>query len=282
MIGWAWGLPIIAATEELGMTTAEQGTNSEPNESIAVRVEETVVTERVGDEIVILEEVDIEEFVTTDRSVPDGRRYRFRVNKTKCVSEKPELTGAEILEAAKLVPVKDYILRMKRRQGPPEEVKLDQTVHLQKHGVERFIAQKREVQDGLEARRQFTLSPEDTQFLDSLGLRWEAVLEGKDPWVIIYDLPLPAGYAAKSTNVAIQIAAGYPTAQLDMAYFYPPIVRADRRPIIRTEGTQTLDGKTWQRWSRHRLDGNKWVPGVDNLETHFAYMQSWLTREVQQ
>jgi len=38
--------------------------------------------------------------------------------------------------------------------------------------------------------------------------------------VIIYDMPLPAGFQVGTANVAIEIAPGYPTSQLDMAYFY--------------------------------------------------------------
>ncbi|MBX9746205.1 MAG: hypothetical protein K2X34_04840, partial [Hyphomonadaceae bacterium] len=41
-----------------------------------------------------------------------------------------------------------------------------------------------------------------------------------------------------------------------------------------------FDGKTWQRWSRHRTPANRWRPGIDGLSTHFALVQEWLAREL--
>ncbi len=114
----------------------------------------------------------------------------------------------------------------------------------------------------------------------SLGLEWEAILEGKQPWVIIYGVPLPEGFSTAKADVAIMITPGYPTAALDMAFFNPPIRRTDGRAIERTDGVHTLDGNSWQQWSRHRTGGNPWLPGVDNLERHFAYMLDWFEREL--
>ena len=41
-------------------------------------------------------------------------------------------------------------------------------------------------------------------------------------------------------------------------------------PIPASEPQQALDGKTFQRWSRHRPGDEPWRPGVDNLETHLV------------
>jgi hypothetical protein len=231
-------------------------------------------------EQVIEDLVDIEEYTREGRPVPRARRYRYRVNKQHLVTERPELTGREILESAGLVPVEQYRLRLKERHGPPVEIGLDQVVDLRKPGVERFVAQKKEVQDGLEIRRHFALPPEDISFLDSLGLRWEAIAEAGSFWVIIYGVPLPSAFTEPATNVAIQIMPGYPTSQLDMAYFHPPVLRQDSRPISCADAQQNLDGRTWQRWSRHRTGGTAWVPGEDNFERHFMFMQDWWAREI--
>jgi hypothetical protein len=231
-------------------------------------------------EEIIEELVDIEECVLAGRPVPRARRYRYRVNKTHYVSDTPELTREQILERAELVPVDQYRLSEKRRHGPPVEIKPEQVVHLHKGEIERFIAQHCEVQDGLNAdRREFQLPAEDVAFLNDLGLRCETVSQG-GMWVIIYGVTLPAGYLTATVDIAIQILPGYPTSPLDMAYFYPAIARADGRPIPNSEAVQPLDGKGWQRWSRHRLGASIWVPGVDNLERHFVFIQQWLAREI--
>lgn len=231
-------------------------------------------------EELIEELVDIEEYILAGRPVPKAHRYRYRVNKKHQVSETPELTREQILENAGFVPVEKFRLSKKLRHGPPQEIPPGATVHLREHGIERFIAQDCEVQDGLgEDRRQFALQEEDTKFLDSLGLRWEAISAGSSLWIVIYGISAPAGFQVASVDVAIQIAPGYPTSQLDMAYFYPALARTDGKPISRADAVQDLDGKNWQRWSRHRVDASKWVPGVDNLESHFIFIQEWLQRE---
>ena len=189
------------------------------------------------DVLIILDIVDIEEYVREGRPVPHAHRYKYRVNKQHFISETPELTCEQILEKAGLVPTDQYRLRLKRRHGPPEEIKPGQTVHLREHGIERFIAQPKEVQDGLESRREFALAAGDQEFLDSLGLRWETLRSANRLWVIIYDVPLPAGYQVAVADVAIEIAPGYPTSQLDMAYFNPPLARTDGKPIARVEAT---------------------------------------------
>jgi len=67
-------------------------------------------------------------------------------------------------------------------------------------------------------RRQFTLPDRDVRFLDSLGLPWETTRQANDLWVIVLNHPAPPGYDRPFTNIAIKIEAGYPDAQLDMAY----------------------------------------------------------------
>jgi Prokaryotic E2 family E len=66
-----------------------------------------------------------------------------------------------------------------------------------------------------------------------------------------------------------------------MAYFNPPLSRTDGQAIPCVQAIEQLDGKSWQRWSRHRTGTSAWVPGVDNLERHFAYVQDWLSLEVE-
>ena len=242
---------------------------------------EELVEDLADDLTAVVEDlVDIEEYARAGRQVPRAHRYRYRVNKQHLVTECPELTGRQILESAGLVPAEQYRLRLKERHGPPVEIGLDQVIDLRKPGVERFVAQKKEVQDGLEARRHFVLPPEDIAFLDSLRLRWEALTEGGNFWVVIYAVPLPTGFTEGVTDVSIQIMPGYPTSQLDMACFHPPVLRQDGRVIACANAVQNLDGRIWQRWSRHRIGATAWVPGEDNLERHFMFMQDWWSREI--
>lgn len=130
----------------------------------------------------------------------------------------------------------------------------------------------------MNARRQFQLPEHDTQFLDQYGLDWEAINDGSQ-WVLLHNFPTGGGYTNNHVIVAIRIEGSYPIAPLDMAYFYPPLARKDGKAIGATEATQQIDGKLFQRWSRHRTADNPWRPGIDCLETHAYLVEDWLQRE---
>jgi hypothetical protein len=63
-----------------------------------------------------------------------------------------------------------------------------------------------------------------------------------------------------------------------MVYFSPPLKRLDNQPIGALTN-QPLEGKIFQRWSRHRTPLNPWRPGLDNLETHLLLVDYWMKRE---
>lgn len=140
-------------------------------------------------------------------------------------------------------------------------------------------------------RRQFDLPEEDIESLNQRGLRWETVLlleSGQQAlWVFIHEFPLPRGYAGRSTTgvvpceratVGIRVT-GYPGGALDMAYFCPPLSRADGRPINNL-GDMELDGRTFQQWSRHYTPANPFRVGIDTIGTHLSLVEEWLEREL--
>jgi Prokaryotic E2 family E len=127
-------------------------------------------------------------------------------------------------------------------------------------------------------RRRFDLLPTDREFLDEYGLPWETIVDGSQ-WALIHDFPLPRGYNHATTTAAIRIETGYPNTELNMVYFYPPLARSDGKPIGATEAQQPLDGKNYQRWSRHRTAANPWKIGRDHIGTHVILIEDWLDRE---
>ena len=128
-------------------------------------------------------------------------------------------------------------------------------------------------------RRDFTPIQPDLQYLENAALPWEAVKENGH-WIIIHDFPIPAGYNHSTTSIAIRIETGYPEAQLDMAYFNPPLILTSGVVPKQTGEVQNIAGRAWQRWSRHYTPANPWCPGEHNLSTHLAAVNSWLEREV--
>jgi hypothetical protein len=127
-------------------------------------------------------------------------------------------------------------------------------------------------------RRAFTLSEIDREFFDFRGTSWETLIEGPSRWVIVDGLEVPQGYN-HSTVVALLLDASYPDVQIDMAYFFPALVRADGK-AIGALSSQQLDGKVWQRWSRHRVGADAWRPGIDNIETHLLFVTEFLEEEL--
>ena len=126
--------------------------------------------------------------------------------------------------------------------------------------------------------RQFNLLPQDHKFLEEYGHPWETIVDGSR-WVLIHEFQTHEGYNHPRVTVAIRMETGYPAAALDMAYFYPALARKDSTPITATECTQEIDGKSYQRWSRHRTAQNPWKVGRDSLETHVLLIEDWLARE---
>lgn len=127
-------------------------------------------------------------------------------------------------------------------------------------------------------RNQFILPENDVAYLSDLGLPWETLNERGMQWFLVYNFPVPAGYNLTEVCVAVKIETGYPRSPLDMAYFYPPLSRQDGKQINAIT-IQQIDGKQFQRWSRHRTGQNPWREGVDDLSTHMSLVTFWFEQE---
>lgn len=149
-------------------------------------------------------------------------------------------------------------------------------------GVERFSTMKIENTEGKErtARRSFKLPTEDEEFLNNSFEFWESIMEANSQWVIIEKFPLPEGFDVQEAAIALRIAPTYPDDQIDMAYFYPSIFRADGK-AVRGLSPLNLDGKVWQQWSRHRVGNDAWRPDIDGIETHLLFITAFLSGELQ-
>ena len=125
-----------------------------------------------------------------------------------------------------------------------------------------------------EPRRCFCVSTDDAEYLENAFPNWEAI-DGR--WILLPDFMVCPGYTVQTATVAIHIPTSYPITRLDMAYFSPPIVRTDGKTIPATNCFQMIDGKQFQRWSRH-YQPNSWKPDEDCIATHVMAIQDWLLR----
>lgn len=129
-----------------------------------------------------------------------------------------------------------------------------------------------------DGRREFHMLEPDREFLDYRG-PWEAVVEEGVRWVVLHRYAIPGGYNHASVSVALEVPRSYPDTQIDMAYFWPHLALASGRAIRQLSGRR-FDGKTWQRWSRHRTGNNPWRRDYDCIETHLLLVEEWIEREV--
>ena len=127
-------------------------------------------------------------------------------------------------------------------------------------------------------RRDFDLLAQDEKFLDEYGHPWESIVDGSQ-WVLIHEFQTHDGYDHPRVTAAIRMETGYPNTELNMVYFLPALARKDGKPIGATKAKQVIDGRTHQRWSRHRTAQNPWTVGVDGLDTHVFLIEDWLARE---
>jgi hypothetical protein len=239
-------------------------------------------TDKAGNvEVDLVEFIDIEEFSKSNGGKPPkAKKYRIRVDKEYFTVHVPEMTGRQILELAKKTPVDRWLLNQKLRHGQIKAIGLDEVVDFTAHGVERFMTLPKDQTEGHGSqRRMFALPEEDVEGLNAAGLAWETVTEGRCSWLLVHGLALPPKLGGTPVSVAISIPSGYPTAALDMAFMYPPVRRPDGRQIPATQASQALDGKHWQRWSRHYTATNPWRPGEYNTVTHLQLVRQWFDRE---
>lgn len=126
-------------------------------------------------------------------------------------------------------------------------------------------------------RKEFVLPEGDVEFLNASGYEWETIISSGN-WVVIHNYPIPEGYNVKTSCISLKIETGYPASQIDMAYFFPPLSRLDGQMIGALVPTN-IDGKQFQRWSRHRTGINPWRVGVDNISTQIGLVENWLESE---
>lgn len=220
--------------------------------------------------------VDIED--CPDRGNGPAHRYKIRIDQEKYIVDKPHITGHELYALSNKSPDTDKLWQ-KLHGGGTKPIKPETKVDLSQPGIERFNTTPCDMREGLELRRQFQLPSRDLEYLESLNLEWETVIENNIRRLVMYQFPIHEGFRIKQVTVNLRIEASYPDCQIDMAYFYPPIERLDGKSIAATI-PDNFDGKAWQRWSRHRSPSNPWRMGVDDVSTHINSMDSWFINEL--
>jgi hypothetical protein len=193
----------------------------------------------------------------------------------------PIVIVRDALERAGFDLEKKWVVVLRVKGKPPRPVELADPIDLREPGIERLRVRPADVNNGegpTSPRRDFGLLPKDEAFLTASGFEWETIKEAGKHWVVILNYLLPVGYDVASCRLAVEIPEPYPTAQLDMFYCDPPLVLANGTAPAATQKRVSINGISFQRWSRHRV--HPWSAGRDGLATHFGLIEESLAREV--
>ena len=212
-----------------------------------------------------------------------AKAWKLNVQGVLLTQHEPTIVVRDAIREAGFDPTKAWIIVLRVRDQPKREVGLDETIDLRTPGIEKLRLTPKEVNNGETAVmpcRQFALLGIDERFLAGLGWRWETIIDGERRWLLIEDYPVPHGYTASTTLLALEIPLTYPGAQIDLFYTHPPLALTSGRAIDRTQVSANIEGRPFNGWSRHRGEQSKWNPATDNVSTHLALVESALFREV--
>jgi hypothetical protein len=213
----------------------------------------------------------------------DGVVIRWKLNVQGVVIESPhpKIEVRHAIKEAGFNPDTPWIIILKITGEPKKEVDLSFVIDLRHEGIEKLRLTPRQINNGemgAKQRVEFALLPQDEKHLDQLGLGWETLIDAGRRWLFIRGYPVPPGYRSSSTDIAVEVPVSYPGAQLDMFYCNPALALPSGAAIPQTQHMETVTGKPFQRWSRHR----QWDPARDTLATHLALIDESLLREVGQ
>lgn len=197
----------------------------------------------------------------------------------------PTIVVSEALTRAGFDVNQGWHIFLKVAGQPKQPLELTSVVDLRTPGIEKIRLTPKDVSNGETAqavRRDFALLELDESFLDEHFAHWETVIENQRRWLLIYGYHVPQGYGTHRVTLALDVPPSYPGAQIDMFYVSPHLVLNSGQALACTEAQETINGITYQRWSRHRTTASEWRPDTDNVITHLALVESALAKEVQQ
>jgi|SRR5882724_8188500 len=125
-------------------------------------------------------------------------------------------------------------------------------------------------------RREFAVPVEEVEGFEPLYQNWEALKNGQTNWLLIRGFPIPTGYNVNAVDLAVQILPGYPRERLDMVYVFPALKLVKGRTIPTVDVTHMIDGRAFQRWSRHY----NWDSARHNISIHLQFASEWFEREL--
>lgn len=239
------------------------------------------VIEEVVELIELVELVDLAEHCQHGTKPPRAKQYRLIIDRTPKVVDVHGMFCEQILALVNKTTDK-WALTAVLHGDKRERIEPGQYVEFCARGVKRFETSPKRVRNG-DGTVPSPLSPDDTDFLNSLGYAWELARkttpDGQTNWVVIVrKYRLPSGFDQEVSDLLVRIPLHYETGGLDMFNLAKVVARKDGRPIPNLAAVKFND-ETWHQWSRHRETDEPWVAGVDSLATHFVLIDNALAAD---
>jgi hypothetical protein len=218
------------------------------------------------------------------RTIVKQREWKLKVQGVIIKSATPTIVVRNAMIEAGFDITKGWTIFLIVKGHPKQPLTLDSIVDLRAPGIEKIRLMTGNVGNGESQqqtlRREFKLLPVDVEYLEDLDKPWETIMTGERRWLVIRDYELAEGFMPRRVNFALDIPKTYPAAQIDMFYFSPWVTFADGGEIASTQVRETIDGVTYQGWSRHRNAPPAWDPSTDNVMTHMALVEFCLGKEL--
>jgi len=102
---------------------------------------------------------------------------------------------------------------------------------------------------------------------------------GNQLLVIVEKCALPKGlYTAEQADLLLITDFQYPHSAMDMFWLEEGVTLRDGRIPGYCSAIESYGDRRWRRWSWHR--NGRWTPGVDDLLSHFAFVQQCWAEEL--
>jgi Prokaryotic E2 family E/Multiubiquitin len=195
----------------------------------------------------------------------------------------PTIMVRDALMQAGFNPDQGWLIFLKIVNQAKRPVQLTDVIDLRTPGIERLRLTPDAVNNGeapLALCHDFALLDVDEYHLNRLGLRWETIIDANRRFLLIHNYPLPVGYSADRTLLALEIPPTYPGAQIYGFYADPPLGLSSQRPIDSTQLRANILGREFHGWSRNRGPALPWNSAIDNVMTHLMMVDAALAKEV--
>jgi hypothetical protein len=117
----------------------------------------------------------------------------------------------------------------------------------------------------------------DVERLRELGIAVEILIAPPEIGVVAR-IALSEGYNTSHTDLLLKTTTVYPASAMDMFWVDPSLLLASGAVPQAGESMEVHFGRNWRRYSWHR--NVEWVPGRDDLLSHFEFAMARLQRPV--